>query len=770
MNEKTRRILITVAVLCLGAGILGIVILGRGNQPPAQDAHGAAGATDASTADRTGAAAATATPPGAAPATQPGTGSAASQSSAPGSGAAPAGSAATGSAGGASPTTQSAPPPASALTARAPGAVLDAPVALGSLDWRSHAFLLSISPDDVGIERVTFSQYWRHGVDNRAAIRHWNALESGADTVPPLPPEEDRYALRSPGKLGFPGVYSVSLMGMRALEVDGATINLFGRVWTQTAPGEFETALVDESGAEQLRVTRRFTVGQGFDIALEQHVRNSGGAPRRVRWIQGGPPDLGREPGQLVETRRFQSGYLMSPERDPAQQTVIVHGALLDHSEVLKQLAAGNQTVWPNERQTTERYGLAWFGSTNRYFALAVHAPYAPPAAPSKRIAPAVASVLAQVGEAVHDGKAEQVVYTYTRSDIETIAPGATAAFDVGVFAGPLDRVLLSQTEPYAGLGMHGLILYLMSGCCSWCTFSWLAEFLIGFLTLLHNYVVFDWALAIIVLVIVVRLVLHPLTRRSQIAMQRVSRQMQALKPELDALKTRYKDDPKRMQEEQIRLYREHQINPLGCAGGMLPTFLQMPIWIALYAVLYFAFELRQQPAFFGIFQDMGGWGFLGDLSAPDRFVPLGREINLYLIHFDSINLIPLLMGVVFYLQQKYMTPPPTAQMTPEQLSQQKMMKWMMVILFPLMLYAAPSGLTLYIATSTLVGVFESMRVRKEVERMDFTKKPKAGSGGWMQRMYESAMKRAADAQQTRQAPGRQQPQQRPPSRPFKRR
>jgi YidC/Oxa1 family membrane protein insertase len=754
MNEKTRRILITVAVLCLGAGILGIVIFGRGNHPPAQE--GAAPATAANGAP--------ANAPLAGAATGAASGVPNAGPAAPGAGAPTAGG--TAPAAPAAPIAPAAPPVA--LSARAPGPALTESVALGSLDWRAHAFLLSISPDDAGIERVTFSQFWRHGADNRAAQRHWSAMESGADAVPPLPPEAERYALQSPGKLGWPGVFNVSLMGVRALEVDGTTVNVFGRVWSQTAPGVFETALVDEAGTEHLRLVRRFIVGKGFDIALEQEVRNTGPAARRVRWIQGGPPDLGREPGQLVETRRFQSGYLMNPERDPAQQTVIVHGALLDHSEVLKQLTAGNQVVWPNERQVAERYGLAWFGSTNRYFALAVHAPYAPPASPSKRIAPAVEGVLAQVGEAVHDGKAEQVVYTYTRSAAETVQPGATVAFNVGVFAGPLDRVLLTGTEPYAALGMHGLILYLMSGCCSWCTFSWLAEFLIGFLTLLHNYVVFDWALAIIVLVIVVRLVLHPLTRRSQIAMQRVSRQMQALKPELDALKTRYKDDPKRMQEEQIRLYREHQINPLGCAGGMLPTFLQMPIWIALYAVLYFAFELRQQPAFFGVFQNIGGWGFLGDLSAPDRFIPLGREINLYLIHFDAINLIPLLMGVVFFLQQKYMTPPPTAQMTPEQESQQKMMKWMMVILFPLMLYGAPSGLTLYIATSTLVGVFESMRVRKEVERMDFTRKPKAGSGGWLQRAYESAMKRAADAQQARQAPGK--PTQRPPSRPFKRR
>ena len=209
-------------------------------------------------------------------------------------------------------------------------------------------------------------------------------------------------------------------------------------------------------------------------------------------------------------------------------------------------------------------------------------------------------------------------------------------------------------------------------------------------------------------------------------------------------------------------MYREKGINPLGCAGGILPTFLQMPIWIALYAVLYFAFELRQQPAFFGVFQRFGDWAFLADLSAQDRFIALPVEINLYITQLSSINLIPILMGVVFWVQQKYMAPPPSPNMTPEQEQQQKMMKWMMVILFPIMLYAAPSGLTLYIATSTLVGIYESKRVRAEVERMDFTVTKPRGKGGWMQRAYEGAMKRAQDAQ--RQAESRRNA----PRRPFR--
>jgi YidC/Oxa1 family membrane protein insertase len=291
---------------------------------------------------------------------------------------------------------------------------------------------------------------------------------------------------------------------------------------------------------------------------------------------------------------------------------------------------------------------------------------------------------------------------------------------------------------------MDGLILYLISGCCSFCTFAWLADAILWLLTFLHDRVVFDWALAIIVLVAMVRLALHPITRHSQIQMARVTKGMAAIKPELEALQKRHASDPKRMQQEQLRLYREKGVNPAGCVGGMLPTFLQMPIWVALYAVLYFAFDLWQKPAFFGVFQNFGGWSFLADLSAPDHFVQFERPLITWPFEFSSINLIPLLMSVVFWMQQKYMAPPTTGTLTPEQESQQKMMKWMSVILFPVMLYSAPSGLTLYIMTSTCVGIIEGRRVRAQIDRMDFTpRKREPGKQDRLGKLYEAAMKRA---------------------------
>ncbi len=210
---------------------------------------------------------------------------------------------------------------------------------------------------------------------------------------------------------------------------------------------------------------------------------------------------------------------------------------------------------------------------------------------------------------------------------------------------------------------MGELVLYQMSSCCAICTFQWLAHGLIRFLSLVHL-LLGDWGIAIVLLVCVVRTLLHPLTKRAQINMHGFSKTMSDLKPELEKLQKKYKDDPKKFQAEQLQLMREKGLNPLQFLG-CLPMFLQTPIWIALYAMLYFAFEIRQQPAFYGIFQKISGdnWPFLADLSSPRPLLPLFDTPQLFhfgfIFDYSSINLLPLVMGILFFLQQKYMTPPP---------------------------------------------------------------------------------------------------------------
>ncbi len=638
------------------------------------------------------------------------------------------------------PQEQAATAPIGLFTARVPAGSVAAttPIAIGSLDPTAAPFRVTFAPYGAGIEEIVFADFWTTVGSARDARRARAANDPAL-----MPADSKRHVLDKARTVGKTIVPVLSALG---IEIDGAFVSLIGPVWAQDAssPGIFRTEVVATDGTPWLTITRSF-VGPSTDyhFALQHEIKNLTNRAVSVRFAQCGPSDLGRDATSMTEVRRFHFGYLFPPERDPSQSFVTAHGQMFERDAIIGKIGENDHVMWPDLTAKDGKYNLSWYGTTDRYFTLAVHAPFAPPTNASR--------ILTSVSEvrAYSNGLASPLdeLRAELWSPVVVVAAGASTALDFGIFAGPLDPKLLDRTEPYLGLNMGDLIVYLMSGCCSWCTFAWLADGMLWFLSFLHDYVVFDWGLAIIALVVVVRTVLHPVQKKSQISMQRFSRAMAAMKPELDQLQKKFKDEPARMQQEQMRMFRERGVSPAGCVGGLLPTFAQMPIWMALYAVLYFAFPLRQQAPFFGIFQSFGDWTFLADLSAPDQFFQLGTPINLFLFTLTSINLLPVLMGVVFYFQQKYMAPPVTPNMTDEQIQQQKMMKWMMVFLFPVMTYTVPSGLTLYILTSTCVGIVEGRAIKKQVDAMDFSVKPGAApkKKDFLGRLYEQALSRAQE-------------------------
>ena len=175
--------------------------------------------------------------------------------------------------------------------------------------------------------------------------------------------------------------------------------------------------------------------------------------------------------------------------------------------------------------------------------------------------------------------------------------------------------------------------------------------------------------------------------------------------------------------------------------------------------MLYYAIELRHESAFYGIFQAVSGgnWAFLADLSAPDNFIKFsgtGFSIPLFVInfHMTGINVLPILMGVMFFLQQKFTMPPAANEQAAQQ---QKMMKFM-TLLFPFFLYSAPSGLTLYILSSTTAGMIDSYFVRKHIKQQEesgelFKAKPRK-EGGFMDRMQKTMAAKMEEAQRMQQA------------------
>jgi YidC/Oxa1 family membrane protein insertase len=211
----------------------------------------------------------------------------------------------------------------------------------------------------------------------------------------------------------------------------------------------------------------------------------------------------------------------------------------------------------------------------------------------------------------------------------------------------------------------------------------------LGLLWGLTHFAIFgSYGIAILILTIIVRVIFWPLTHKSTESMKR----MQALQPQMQELKEKYKDNPQRMQQETMLLYRENKVNPM---GGCLPMFIQIPVFIALFSVLRSAIELR-----------FSKFLWIKDLSEPE---------NLFagaIPFIGSLNILPILMAVTMMWQQKLT---PTAAATPEQQQQQKMMQVMMPLMMLFFFYTMPSGLVLYWTTSQVIMIGQ-MLIRKKKE------------------------------------------------------
>lgn len=201
--------------------------------------------------------------------------------------------------------------------------------------------------------------------------------------------------------------------------------------------------------------------------------------------------------------------------------------------------------------------------------------------------------------------------------------------------------------------------------------FGFISELLMKLMSFLHE-IFGNWGLAIIALTLVVRVVLLPFNVMSF----RSAQAMQRIKPKMDAVRERYKDDPLRMNKETMALMKENNANPL---SGCLPMLIQIPIFFALWKAIGSSIEIYQQPFF----------GWITDLSYHDPFF-----------------VFPILMGITMYLQQK-MTP---TTMDP---TQAKILNFM-PILFTLFMLTLPSGLTLYNFVSALFGVVQQYFLLKE--------------------------------------------------------
>ena len=232
--------------------------------------------------------------------------------------------------------------------------------------------------------------------------------------------------------------------------------------------------------------------------------------------------------------------------------------------------------------------------------------------------------------------------------------------FTFDLYLGPKDIDRLKEAE----VGLEDTIDFWIVGI--------LAKPMLNLLRWFHS-IVPNWALAIVMLTILVKLALLYWTQKSFSQMQRMAK----LKPMMDALKEKYGKDKERLNTEMMSLYKREKVNPL---GGCLPMLLQMPIWIALYRTIYSSVELYQAP--------LGGW--IQDLSAADPYFVL-----------------PVVLGASMFAQQK-LTP------TTMDSAQAKMMLYMMPIMFTVFMLFLPSGLNLYILVNTFLTMLQQYYLRKK--------------------------------------------------------
>jgi YidC/Oxa1 family membrane protein insertase len=558
-----------------------------------------------------------------------------------------------------------------------------APIQIGSAAANDPNYRLAVTlaPEGAGIEQVVLNAFKR--------------------TVK----GDDRYTFEQP----YPGAESPTRpLATRALNVDGTNIDLHNVAWqfepsmSSQAMAAYSTTIENDSGP-LLRVTKSFEVlpgsdaSKGYEVPVQLAFQNLTDRAVTVRATNNGPTTPPREIDRGPD-RYVIAGYY--DKETPGDPITVANHAVEEFSK-----DSATQDITRSKKYSLP---LAWAGASITFFD-AVVLPL--PGSDKERVPQYIQKVQAAALNPDAPVEDRHVTMTFETSDFK-LEPGQTQSIAMRVFFGPKQRSLLQ--EPYYSQPAiaYSKTLVITGGLCAFCTFQWLIDILVMMLRAFHW--LFggfmghgDWGLAIIGLVAVVRGLLHPITKKSQVAMMR----MQKMAPEMEKLRQKYKDDKEGLSKAMWELQKEQGI---GAYLGCLPMFLQMPIWIALWSALNSTFELRQASFL---------WGFtwIHDLSKPDHLIELANPFNLFFLHISGLNILPLLLAVVFYFQMK--TQPKPATMTPEQEQQQKIMQWMMPVLFPLMLYNGPSGLNLYILTSTLTGIIESKKIRDHIKQREEAEK-----------------------------------------------
>jgi YidC/Oxa1 family membrane protein insertase len=260
--------------------------------------------------------------------------------------------------------------------------------------------------------------------------------------------------------------------------------------------------------------------------------------------------------------------------------------------------------------------------------------------------------------------------------DALTIPAGATGEAKGQVFAGAKEVNTVDAYAERYGIPKFDLLI-------DWGWFYFLTKPLFFALDFFFK-LVGNFGVAILIVTLCIKLVLFPLANKSYVSMSK----MKLLAPEMQRIKERYGDDRMRQQQAMMELYKKEKVNP---ASGCLPILVQIPVFFALYKVLFVTIEMRHAPFF----------GWIKDLSAPDPT----SIFNLFGLipweppHLLMIGIWPIIMGITMWVQMKLNPAPPDP-------VQQKIFAWMPVF-FTFLLASFPAGLVIYWAWNNFLSVIQ---------------------------------------------------------------
>jgi YidC/Oxa1 family membrane protein insertase len=430
-------------------------------------------------------------------------------------------------------------------------------------------------------------------------------------------------------------------------------------IWTQQGDGTLgvgRPVTITYDNGEGLEFRRTFSVDDKYMFTIHQEVANKSGAP--------------------VTLNPF--GVIARHGTPPLQGYAISHegfvGVLGDklQEESYSDVEKKKSIEFANTR--------GWLGITDKYWAAAL--------IPNPSATLKAYYEFAQLGTT----KTYRTVYFL---DPQTIAPGATASTDNRLFAGAKEVAVVDSYKDELGIDRFDKVI-------DWGHFYFITKPLFLAIDWIYHFVG-NFGVAILIITVLIKALFFPLANKSYASMAK----MKAVQPEMVAIRARYADDKMKQQQAMMELYRKEKINPI---AGCLPIAIQIPVFFALYKVLFITIEMRHAPFF----------GWIKDLSGPD---PTNIFTLFGLIHWDPtvvpfvgsflhLGIWPLIMGVTMWMQMKLNPPPPDP-------TQQMIFDWMPVI-FTFMLGSFSAGLVIYWAwNNTLSVIQQSVIMRKHGAKIE---------------------------------------------------